>query len=189
MALGNNLKRVKKDSLIPEQKKEPAKVKTKATAKVGSKQKPTKSTKTEKPVVAKAKPVKEKKESNPIIAANLEEKILLGGKKDAPVTIKNVPSRRKSVRKTKLIIEGSLSILEAAEIKKCLLSTFNEYDIIDIQLLNITHIDLTLLQLFSAFIGHYPNKKVAIDSDLPFDLKIIVERAGYSSLMFKKEAA
>ena len=189
MALGNNLKRVKKDSLIPEQKKEPAKAKAKTAEKANSKQKPIKISKTANPVAPKPKSVHVKKESNPIIAANLDEKILYGGKKNATLTIKSFPSRRKSVRKTKLTIEGSLSILEAAAIKESLLKTFNEYDIIDIQLLNITHLDLTPLQLFSAFVGYYPDKKITIDSELPFDLKIIVERAGYGSLMFKTEAA
>ena len=186
MALGNNLKRVKKDNLIPEQKKEPVKVKAKTNTKVEAKQQTSKSKESIKPLDKKQNATQK---SAPLVTANLEEKVLLGGGKNDLIKAKSIPSRRKSVRKTKLVFEGSLGILESKAIKDCLLSIFNDYDIVDIQLLNITHLDITALQLFSAFIDAYSDKKVTIDSELPFDLKIIVERAGYSLLMFKKEAA
>ena len=69
------------------------------------------------------------------------------------------------------------------------MTTFNEYDIIDIQLLNITQLDIIPVQMIKTFVGHYPDKKITVDSDLPFDIKIIVERAGFSSFMFKEEVA
>lgn len=223
MALGNNLKRIKKDSLIPakKDKKEKPKLK-KLVSKTESKPKaPTPKVKaTAKPKVT-TKPAKEKKKVNtpknkvvkkpisttasklpkekpvskpgatskPSEIANLDENIILGGEDGSPLTVKLIPSRRKTVRKTKLIFEGSLSLIEAEAIKKCLLKTFKDYDVIDIQLINITHLDIIPIQLIQVFIGHYPDKKVKVDSDLPFDMKIIVERAGFGSLMFKEEAA
>ena len=232
MALGNNLKRIKKDSLIPEKKKEKAKDKStsKPKLKVADKPKSKKKSSAKKALNAKlkvvAKPkvipvkpkVKEKKikpvaiktkktkatpnpipekkeinpapvENNPSMVANLNEQILAGGKDGATITIKLIPSRRKTVRKTKMIFEGSLSLLEAELIKDCLLSTFNDYDLIDIELLNISHLDLIPIQLIKAFISYYPDKKVKVDAELPFDIKIIVERAGFGSLLFKEEAA
>lgn len=228
MALGNNLKRVKKDSLIPDKKKETAaktkKVATKSTPspkkeevnKPSSKAKKstvaatpkvkknqtTSTTKTQKSAsttAAKTKVTASKNQKSTASAApktakltlkpNLEEKILLGGDENSAITVKLIPSRRKSVRKTKLLFEGSLSLLEAEAIKDCLLTTFNEYDLIDIQLSNITQLDLIPIQLIKVFSSHYPDKKVKVDSDLPFDIKIIVERAGFGSLMFKEEVA
>lgn len=221
MALGNNLKRIKKDSLIPSKKEKvkKGKPKVKAAAKTKTKvdaNKP-KAVIKETKKVAKPKVIAIKKESKKATKAilkakaekgtatqkpakivdavkpkeivNLDEKFLLGGNEGDPITAKLIPSRRKTVRKTKLILEGSLSLMEADEIKKCLISTFTDYDIIDIQLQNITHLDIIPVQLISLFIKFYKNKKVKVDSDLPFDMKIVVERAGFGSLMFKEEAA
>lgn len=232
MALGSNLKRVKKDNLIPEKKKETT-AKAKKTAS-GSKSKPQKEEiikappKTKRSTPVAASKVKESKpastttakKSEPVAASkakkteaapspkepkskaspaskaanltlkpNLEEKVLLGGDDSSAITVKLIPSRRKSVRKTKLVFEGSLSLLEAEAIKDCLLSTFNDFDLIDIELSNITHIDIIAIQLIKVFIDSHPDKTVKVDSDLPFDLKIIVERSGFGSLMFKEEVA
>ncbi len=205
MALGNNLKRIKKDSLIPakEIKKTKAKAKPKAvpkqkaTPKIAAKKK-TGVKKTITPKVITPQKIENpiiKKSKNPIDTptpkqgVNLNEKIILGGKKGAVTTAKLIPSRRKTVRKAKLIFEGSLSLTEANSIKDCLLTTFTDYDIIDIQLQNITQLDIIPIQMINLFINYYSDKKVKVDSDLPFDMKIIVERAGFGLLMFKEEAA
>ena len=127
--------------------------------------------------------------STPTEPTNVGERILVGGKKDSPITIKLIPSRRKTVRKTKLVFEGSMSLQEAVVIKDSLLTSFSDFDIIDIQLIDITHLDIIPIQLFKAFVNSYADKKVKIDSDVPFDIKIILERAGFGSFMFKEEAA
>jgi len=237
MALGNNLKRIKKDSLIPEKKKEKEKATEKSTlkAKLKNAKKPKSKKKARskkslsikpeakaapklKVVPAKSKikahkkealiavktkevkttpkPIPEKREikkptveNKPSMAASLDEKILVGGEGGSTLTVKLIPSRRKTVRKTKMIFEGSLSLLEAGSIKDCLLSTFNDYDLIDIELRNISHLDLIPIQLIKVFISYYPAKKVKVDAELPFDIKIIAERAGFGSLLFKEEAA
>ena len=184
MALGNNLKRSKKDSLIPEKKKTgmanvvvKAKTKAKTTPKKAVAEKP----------IIKKKTTESAKQ--PRQTANLEEKILFGGKEDSPMTVKSIPSRRKSVRKTKLVCSGTLTYMEADNFKDCLLSTFDNYDMIDIQLQDVTELDLIPIQMISAFINHFPDKKIKVDSELPLDIKIIIERAGFGSLMFKEEAA
>ncbi len=230
MALGNNLKRIKKDSLIPAKKEKTVKDKLKAAVKpkeknilIGKQKASTKlkvkpARKTKKVAVKEkviTKPKKEievstsgassdsaqkktsqiDKKTEPVFTdkpkeiVNFDEKILLGGEEGAPTTVKLIPSRRKTVRKTKLIFEGSLSLIEAESIKDCLTTTFNNYDVIDIQLLNITQLDIIPIQMIKVFIGFYPDKKVKVDSDLPFDMKIIVDRAGFGRLMFKEEAA
>lgn len=219
MALGNNLKRVKKDSLIPEKKKETPdkKSKTPVKSKTDKKEviqaapkaaKPTKSgaSKTQQPkkvAVAKSKKAEPKSAPNtkapekvapsstmqPSMKANLEERVLLGGDENSTITVKLIPSRRKSVRKTKIVLEGSLSLLEAEAIKDCLLSTFKDFDLIDIQLSEITHIDIIAIQLIKVFIDSHPDKTIKVDSELPFDIKLIVERSGFGSLMFKEEVA
>lgn len=200
MALGKNLKRVKKDSLIPSKKKEG----TKTKAKSSSKKKMVKKTQVSEDVVAKpevkktenpkvadkteaAQPVDETKQ--PSTKANLSENILVGGEEDSPITIKLFPSRRKSVRKTKFVMEGTLTLTEAEIIKDCLSTTFNDYDLIDIVLENVKQIDLAPIQLINVFKDDYPDKTVKVDSDLPFDTKTIIERAGFGKLMFKEEAA
>ena len=186
MALGNNLKRMKKDSLIPEKK---TKAPAKAKAKPAPKAKPKKKEVLVAPTEQKKKDIQPSKKVELSLSANLDEKVLLGGKEDSATTVKLIPSRRKSVRKTKLVLEGSLSLLEAEDLKECLLNTFNDYELIDIQLTNVSHLDLIPIQLIKTFINYYPDKKVKVDSDLPFDIKIIVERAGFGSLMFKEEVA
>ncbi|MEN8247442.1 MAG: hypothetical protein ABFS32_00795, partial [Bacteroidota bacterium] len=67
--------------------------------------------------------------------------------------------------------------------------TFNDFDLIDIVMENVKQIDLIPIQLINVFIRNYPDKTVKVDSDLPFDIKIIIERGGFGSLMFKEEAA
>ena len=179
MALGNNLKTIKRDNLIPEKKKG-APPKVNAKEKIESKSKAKQKIKELTVTPAKVELTK---------SANLVETVLLGGKEDSPTTIKLIPSRRKSVRKTKVVLEGSLSLLEAEAIKECMLSTFKDYDLIDIQLVNVTHLDLLPMQIIKTFIIYYPNKKIKVNSDLPFDIKIIVERAGFGSLMFNEKVA
>ncbi|MCF6353470.1 MAG: hypothetical protein L3J06_10710 [Cyclobacteriaceae bacterium] len=203
MALGNNLKRIKKDSLIPAKKAKATKAKPKdaskqkATPKVVAKKKTSikkvitpkviPPSKSKKPIAKKTKIPTKILDSKQV--ANLNERIILGGKEGAVTTAKLIPSRRKTVRKTKLIFEGSLSLTEADAIKDCLVTTFTDYDIIDIQLQNITQLDIIPIQMIKLFINYYSDKKVKVDSDLPFDMKIIVERAGFGALMFKEEAA
>jgi len=205
MALGNNLKRIKRDSLIPAKKAKVTKEKPKAAlkqkAKVSPKVVAKKKTSVKKPITSKViaplelkKPIDKKPKTSIEIldskqVENLNERIILGGTKGAVTTAKLIPSRRKTVRKTKLIFEGSLSLTEADAIKGCLITTFTDYDIIDIQLQNITQLDIIPIQMIKLFINYYSDKKVKVDSDLPFDMKIIVERAGFGSLMFKEEAA
>lgn len=190
MALGNNLKRIKRDNLIPEKKKgAPPKAKAKEKIESKSKANPKIKEALVAPSEQQEKIVQPPAKVELTKSANLVEKVLLGGKEDSPTSIKLIPSRRKSVRKTKLLLEGSLSLLEAKAIKECLLSTFKDYDLIDIQLVNVTHLDLIPIQLIKTFINYYPNKKIKVDSDLPFDIKIIVERAGFGSLMFNEKAA
>ncbi len=196
MALGNNLKRIKKDSLIPPKKEKPAKNKPKPNKEVRAKKVAVVKPKQKSNVKAKPIASTKKEVSKPITTsnkpteiANFNERVLVGGKKDSSISIKLIPSRRKTVRKTKLIIEGSISLPEAEILKDCLQTTFKDYDIIDIQLINITHIDIIPIQLFKMFINFYTDKKVKIDSDVPFDMKIIIERAGFGSLMFTEEAA
>ncbi len=204
MALGNNLKGIKRDSLIPTKKESSSNPKakkaikaTKSKTKLAVKKQNKATLKTKANSIAKPKQKVADKISNKIPAINKpkevaiisEEHILVGGKSDSPITIKLQPSRRKTVRKTKLILEGSLSLLEAELIKNALMTTFAAYDVIDIQLLNITHLDIIPVQLFKLFVHFYPDKKVKIDSDLPFDMKIILERAGFGLFMFKEKAA
>lgn len=181
MALGKNLKRVKKDSLIPDKNKT---VKKKTPDKSISKKK-----------VTPKKVIETKEKTNkdapkvPSQVANLKEKILVGGKENSPLTIKLIPSRRKSVRKTKLVMSGRMTFAEAEQIKDCFISTFNDYDLIDIQLDDVKELDLIPVQMIKTFINHFPDKKIKVDSSLPLDIKIIIERAGFGSLMFKEEAA
>jgi hypothetical protein len=215
MALGSNLKGIKKDSLIPSKKKKSVKAKPKDVAKPKGKDKKAKKSEVEKRLKVKAtskgktlirkvssKPKKEtekiaikKPAAKPISASkpkevpNLDEIVLLEKRDGSTISAKLIPSRRKTVRKTKLIFEGSLSLMEAEDIKNCLLRTFKDYDVIDILLSNITQIDIIPIQLIKMFIDNNPDKKIKVDSELPFDMKIIVERAGFGTLMFKEEAA
>ena len=240
MALGNNLKKVKKDSLIPkkgstaekkeervERKPSAKSAKPKSTPKksVGSNVKAAKpkadsktATKPKKKAATKPKvtaapeapvvkaeasqpksperaSVKEraaarvsKEASGPQMNPSYDDLFILGGDEDAQVNIRLQPSRRKKVKKTKMIMEGMLTLAHAEAIRDSLVSTLQDYDMIDISLQGVTQIDLAILQVLHAVKHHSDDKKITIDAVIPFDLKLVIDRAGFNELIFKQEA-
>jgi hypothetical protein len=115
------------------------------------------------------------------------KRMLVNKNEGGSISANIVPLSEGKMNKGKLILEGSMTLLEADTIKTCLHKTFDEFDDIDIHLLNIDQFDLTSIQLLAMFKGFYPNKKVIIDSDVPFDMKLVIERAGFGSLMFNQK--
>ena len=169
MALGSNLKG-KKDSLFPKKKKDMPKAQSKA--KPAPKETPVKE-KVEEVVIEQVTEVSE---------PELRETIL-DLKKMYTITIQ--PSKRKKVKKTKVIMEGDLTILEMQSIKDELVPLFDVYDFVDIVLNNVGKLDLSCVQMLYAMKSHYASigKTVTVDSELPAELKTIINRAGFSDVL------
>lgn len=115
------------------------------------------------------------------------KRILVDKNEGGSISANIVPLGEGKKNKAKLIFEGSMSLLEADTIKNCLHKTFEEFDEIDIHLLNIDQLDITSIQLIAMYKGFYSRKKVIVDSEVPFDMKLLIERAGFGLLMFNQK--
>ncbi|MFY0686648.1 MAG: hypothetical protein JXQ90_05765 [Cyclobacteriaceae bacterium] len=201
MALGSNMKKSDDDKkpkgLLQELKAKTAgKSKTQATKKSVKKSgKPKGQTKKAEPkkVVAKAaKPVKvtgkspeklDKAQVDQPMAtqpAKVQEKF-----KDAAISLK--PSPRKKVRKTKVFLEGKLTINNVSQFHNAITPVFENYDLVDFYLKDVVELDLSFIQMLFYFKTNFAkaNKKtVTIDSELPSNIKKIIVKAGFVDLMF-----
>ena len=104
--------------------------------------------------------------------------------KDAVIHLK--PSRRKKIRKTKVLLEGSLTINNVNQFKEEVTPLFDSYDYVDFQLKNIDRLDLSYIQMLfhlKQFYGNR-NKSVTIDSELSGEIKKVVVQSGFEDLMF-----
>ena len=116
----------------------------------------------------------EKAESTPFIDA-----------KGLVVRIK--PSRRKTIRKTRVEMEGVLTINSAGVFLQQIKPIFSDYDYIDFYLNKIESLDLSFIQsLFhlKTFFGKQ-DKAVTVDAQLTDDLKKIITQSGFEKLIFK----
>ena len=167
MALGSNLKG-KKDSLFPKKKKDDPKAKP-------TKKKEIKESPVEEVV---AKKVEE-------VTAPEPQETFLNIEKMYTITVQ--PSKRKKVKKTKVILEGHLTVIEMQNIKDELIPLFETYDFVDIALMNIVKLDLSCVQLLYALKSHFSGigKTVIVDSELPPDLKTVINRAGFTDVLFR----
>ena len=96
------------------------------------------------------------------------------------------PSKRKKIRKTKVILEGELGIKNAAAFQKKIIPVFDDYDYVDFFLKDVTVLDLSYIQMLYYLKKHFQNhgKVIKIDSALSAEVKKIVVRAGFEELMF-----
>ena len=104
--------------------------------------------------------------------------------KDATIYVQ--PSRRKKIKKTKVLLEGSLTISNVGQFMKEVTPLFDTFDYVDFQLKNIDRLDLSYIQLLfhlKSFYGQR-NKSVTIDSELSGEIKKIVVQSGFEDLMF-----
>ena len=95
------------------------------------------------------------------------------------------PSKRKKIRKIKVILEGELTINNVDEFRLQIEPVFKDYDFIDFRQQEVTSLDLPHIQLMYYFQNHFKKSKtVTIDSNLSVDLKKVIVNAGFEELMF-----
>ncbi len=134
-------------------------------------------------VVAKAKTtrtttVKNKSEST---AKKSEKKQTL---RNAQLILE--PSKRRKIRKTKVILEGDLTINNVDAFMSQIEPIFDDYDYVDFFQREVTALDLCHIQMLYYFQNH-PNRKgktVTVNSELSADLKKVVTNAGFKEFMF-----
>jgi hypothetical protein len=99
------------------------------------------------------------------------------------------PSRRKSVSKVKVFIEGKLGVYNAEYLTNKIKEVIVSYNVIDIKLRNIEDLDLSSIQIFHYFANHYNDgKKIVLFhmEDLSINLKTLLVKTKYNNIMFKK---
>lgn len=102
-----------------------------------------------------------------------------------------VPSRRKTVRKAKVTLEGKLNLYNSAFIAESISNLADQYDLLDFKLENIAEIDLSAIQTMyyykSVFGG--PEKSISFQlTDLPGEVGAIINKCKYNKILFKKPA-
>lgn len=96
------------------------------------------------------------------------------------------PSKRKKIRKTKVVLEGDLSINNVDAFMSQIEPIFDDYDYVDFYQREVTALDLCHIQMLYYFKNH-PTRKgktVTINSELSTDLKKVVTNAGFKEFMF-----
>lgn len=95
------------------------------------------------------------------------------------------PSKRKKVRKVKVEIEGDLSIINIYKVKKEIISVFENFDVVDINLDKIVNMDMSCVQLLLAVKMYYSSldKEITLRINLPEELKSVIANSGFKSLI------
>jgi ABC-type transporter Mla MlaB component len=92
------------------------------------------------------------------------------------------PSRRKTQRRLIITIEGNLTIRNVELLHSKVHEVFSYYDFVEINLANISDVDLTVVQLFHAIRVHfYPlNKFISINADLSREDRKLLNTCGFT---------
>lgn len=96
------------------------------------------------------------------------------------------PSKRKTVKKIKVVLEGTLNINNSKSFIEEIEKVLENYDYINFHLDKPDTLDLSFIQSLYYLKTYHANhnKNVAIDSDLTGDVKKMVVNAGFESLLF-----
>lgn len=102
-------------------------------------------------------------------------------------SVEIIPSKRKTIKKTKVILSGKLTIENILLIKESLLSVFETYDFVDIVLEKVDQIDLTIIQLLHAINTEFTaqNKSITLKSNFSDEINQLITNAGFRG-MFQK---
>lgn len=96
------------------------------------------------------------------------------------------PSKRRKIRKTKVVMEGDLNINNVDAYIQQVKPLFEDYDFIDFFLREATSLDLCHLQMLYYFQNHFAKqgKTVTVDADLTPDFRKIIINNGFKEFMF-----
>ena len=96
------------------------------------------------------------------------------------------PSRRKTIKKTKVLIEGNLTINTVKQFLEYVTAIFDDYDYVDFYMENIESLDLSFIQALYHLreLKAKSQKVVPIDAQLSDDLKKIITQSGFDKLVY-----
>lgn len=203
-ALGSNMKgrsqeKENKPKLTAKPKKKVAAKTSKpkpvsAKSKVVPKEKP-KAVVKKKPVKSKAKSVTQQEKKLEQEPVKLENVLSTSTVKKETVAFKNElreaklilePSKRRKIRKIKVIMEGELNINNVDAFTEQIHPIFKDFDFVDFLLREPSSVDLAHIQMLYYFQEYYAakGKTITIDSNVSTETKKIIISSGFKDLMF-----
>ena len=92
------------------------------------------------------------------------------------------PSRRKTQKRILIAIEGSLTINNVELLYSKVNIVFDYFDFVEVNLNNVTEIDLTVIQLFHAIrVNYWPQKKyISINAEFSRDDRKLLNSCGFT---------
>ncbi len=95
-------------------------------------------------------------------------------------TILTPKSENANDKEIKIVLEGDLSLQNAAQIKKALVGKDKKFQSVEITCRDITAIDVSVIQILEAYRKSITaaHKMIKIVMDLPYDLKTLLDNAG-----------
>ena len=100
------------------------------------------------------------------------------------LTIKVKKSRAKKNPSATVILEGNLTVQNASEIHKKLVETKNNFSKVDVQIQNVTDIDLSIVQLLSTYWKTFDtlNKNLDINFNTSNEIQKLLNNSGFVEL-------
>ncbi|XOV93427.1 MAG: hypothetical protein ACFHWX_01700 [Bacteroidota bacterium] len=99
------------------------------------------------------------------------------------------PSKRKTVRKARVNVEGKMNLYNAAFIVEKIGEIVNKWDIVDFKLQGITEIDLSALQTMYYYKSLFTSEEKRINFqllELPAEVNTIINKSKYNKILFQK---
>lgn len=101
------------------------------------------------------------------------------------------PSRRKTQKRILIAIEGSLTINNVELLYSKVNIVFDYFDFVEVNLNNVTEIDLTVIQLFHAIrVNYWPQKKyISINAEFTRDDRKLLNTCGFTEFQTQVAAS
>ena len=101
------------------------------------------------------------------------------------------PSRRKTQKRILINIEGSLTINNVEVLFSKVNVVFDYFDFVEVNLNNVTEIDLTVIQLFHAIrVNYWPQKKyISINAEFSRDDRKLLNSCGFTEFQTQVSAS
>ncbi len=115
----------------------------------------------------------------------LEESVV----EDSNIKISLFPSKRKTIKKINVVIEGEFNIKSVQLVKDNCQKLLQYYDVVNITLKNVTDIDLAAIQLIHVLNSSsmFMQKTITIESELSKDDKALILGSGLMEVMAKRK--
>lgn len=107
------------------------------------------------------------------------------------IKIEFTPSRRKTQKRILISIEGNLTINNVEILYSKVNDVFENYDFVEVNLKNVTAIDLTVVQLFHAIrVSYYSQKKyISINAEFSREDRKLLNTCGFTEFQTQNTAS